>query len=163
VVGLPSVHPVSHSSKKNANNNNFSPFLNASVFLLMSWFYNGSSVKSFADIDKLIHNVIRHEDFKASDLNATFSTACEAEWMDKDQITKPSVNSNENLPFRPEDGWNIGSMSIPVPCDGVYFTSEADAPRFIIDNIWYQQPLEVIKMAFTEPNTEKYHIIPLKE
>jgi hypothetical protein len=148
---------------ENATDNYFSPFLNASVFLLMSWFYNGSSIKSFADIDKLIHDVIRHEDFKASDFNASFSTAREAERMDKDRIEKPSVNRSENLPFRPEDGWKIGSVSIPVPCDGVRFTSEADAPHFVIDKIWYRRPLEVIKMAFTEPAAEKFHIIPFKE
>jgi hypothetical protein len=122
----------------------------------MSWFYNGSSVKSFADIDKLIHNVIRHEDFKASDFSATFSTAREAERMDKERVTNPSNNSSSNLPFRPEDGWNIGSVSIPVPCDGVRFRSKAEAPCFIIDKIWYRRPLEVIKMAFTEPATENF-------
>ena len=58
---------------------NFAPFLNCSTFLLMSWYYNGSSTKSYADVDKLIHNVIRHEEFKASDFGATFSTAHEAE------------------------------------------------------------------------------------
>ena len=103
----------------------------------MSWFYNGSSVKSFADIDKLIHDVIRHEDFKASDFSATFSTAHKAEWMDKQQSTKCStkVDNDNTLPLRPEDGWIMGSVSIPVPCDGVCFRSEADAPRFIIDKV----------------------------
>ena len=72
---------------ENATDNYFSPFLNASTFLLMSWFYNGSSLKSFSDIDKLIHDVIRHEDFKPSDFSSTFSTAREAERMDKEQST----------------------------------------------------------------------------
>ena len=73
----------------------------------MSWFYDGSSIKSFADIDKLIHNVIRHEDFKTSDFGPTFSTAREAERMDKERATKPPVKSNDSseaLPFRHEDG-----------------------------------------------------------
>lgn len=131
----------------------------------MSWFYDGSSIKSFADIDKLIHNVIRHENFKASDFGPTFSTAREAERMDKERATRPSSNSSssDNLPFRPEDGWIIGSVSIPIPCDGVYFGSEADAPRFVINNVWYRRPLEVIKMAFTEPAAEKFHTIPFTE
>ena len=150
---------------ENATDNYFSPFLNASVFLLMSWFYNGSSLKSFADIDKLIHDVIRHEDFKASNFSSTFSTACEAERMDKDQTAKPSVkfNSSENLPFRPDYGWIIGSVSIPLPCDGVCFSSEADAPRFIINQVWYRWPLEVLKMAFSEPAAENFHTIPFME
>lgn len=152
---------------ENATDNYFSPFLNASIFLLMSWFYNRSSVKSFADIDKLIQDVIRHEDFKASDFGATFSTAREAERMDKEKerATKSSVksHSSENLPFRPEDGWIIGSVSIPVPCNGVRFRSEADAPRFVIDKVWYRHPLEVIKMAFSEPAAKFFYMIPFKE
>ena len=43
---------------KNATNNYFAPFLNASIFLLMAWYYNGSSIKSFADINKLVCDVI---------------------------------------------------------------------------------------------------------
>jgi len=133
--------------------------------LLMSWYYNGSSTKSYADVDKLIHDVIRHEDFKASDFGATFSTAREAEWMDKNQSSKSSANSDnpEPLPFKAEDGWIKGSVSIPVPCDGVKFKSEEDAPRFVVDGIWYRRPLEVIKRAFSEPAAEKFHFTPFRE
>jgi len=149
--------------------NYFAPFFNPSTFLLMSWYYNGSSVKSYADVDKLIHNVIRHEDFNASDFGPTFSTAREAERMDKNQQStsknQPSTSSanSESLPFRPEDGWIKGSISIPVPCDGCKFRSEADAPRFVVDGIWYRRPLEVLKRAFSEPAAEKFHTTPFKE
>ena len=91
----------------------YAPFLNPSAFLLMSWYYNGSSTKSYADVNKLIHNVICHEDFKASDFGATFLTAHEAKWMDNNQASKSSANSDnsEPLPFKPEDGWIKGSVS----------------------------------------------------
>lgn len=152
-------------SMEKAASNYFAPFFNPSTFLLMSWYYNGSSIKSYADVDKLIHNVIRHEDFKASDFGPTFSTAREAERMDKNQPSTsftPSDNS-ESLPFRPEDGWIKGSVSIPVPCDGCKFRSEEDAPRFVVDGIWYRRPLEVLKKAFSEPAAEKFHTTPFKE
>ena len=146
----------------------FAPFLNASTFLLMSWYYNGSSIKSFADVDKLIHEVIRHDDFKASDFGPTFSTAHEAERMDKDRASTSSKVNTKNykessLPFRHEDGWIKGSVSIALPCDGVKFNSKEEAPQFIVDGIWYRRPLEVIKTAFTEPAAEKFHTIPFKE
>ena len=143
----------------------YAPFLNPSAFLLMSWYYNGSSTKSYADVNKLIHNVIRHEDFKASDFGVTFSTAHEAKRMDNNQASKSSANSDnsETLPFKPEDGWIKDSVSILVPCDGVKFKSEKDAPQFVVDRIWYQQPLEVIKRAFSEPAAEKFHITPFRE
>jgi hypothetical protein len=91
---------------ENASNNYFAPFLNASIFLLMSWYYNGSSTKSFADVDKLIHEVIRHQDFEASDFGTTFSTAREADRMDKEQASKLSAKSDNSdaLPFKPGDG-----------------------------------------------------------
>jgi hypothetical protein len=140
---------------ENVSDNYFAPFLNASTFLLMSWYYNGSSIKSFADIDKLVHEVIRHDDFQASDFGANFSTAREAKRMNSE--------NSEALPFGPEDGWMRGSVSIAVPCDGVRFNSEEEAPQFVVEGIWYRRPLEVIKMAFTEPAAEKFHITPFKE
>ena len=150
---------------ENATNNYFAPFLNASIFLLMSWYYNGSSIKSYADIDKLIHNVVQHEDFRAADFGETFSTARKAEWMDKHQASKSSASpdNSEDLLFKPEDGWISGCVSVPSPCDGVWFNLEEDAPWFIINQIWYHRPLEVIKKAFTEPAAKNFHLIPFKE
>jgi hypothetical protein len=85
--------------------------------------------------------------------------------MDKNQAstlsTKPQ--KSDSVPFRTEDGWIKGSISIPVPCDGYRFASEQDAPQFVVDRIWYRQPLEVIKKAFTEPAAEKFHTTPFKE
>ena len=152
-------------SVEKAAPNYFAPFFNLSMFLLMSWYYNGSSIKSYTDVDKLIHNVIWHEDFQASDFGPTFSTARKAEWMDKNQPSMLSAKSNnsESLPFRPEDGWIEGSVSIPVPCNGCKFCLEEDAPWFVVDRIWYQWPLEVLKRAFSEPAAEKFHTTPFKE
>jgi hypothetical protein len=143
----------------------FSPFLNPSTFLLMSWYYNGSSIKSYADVDKLVHNVIRHDDFKASDFGPTFSTAREADRMDKNLASSSSRKpyNSETIPLRTEDGWIKGSVSIAVPCDGYRFASEQEAPRFVVDGIWYRRPLEVIKRAFTEPAAEKFHTTPFRE
>ncbi|KAF8814889.1 hypothetical protein BYT27DRAFT_7081760, partial [Phlegmacium glaucopus] len=137
--GLSSLRAVETTSVEGPVEHYYAPFLNPSAFLLMSWYYNGSSTKSYADVDKLIHNVIRHEDFKASDFGATFSTAREAKRMDDNHTSKSSAKSDNSdpLPFKPEDGWINGSVSIPVPCDGVKFKSEEDAPRFVVDGIWF--------------------------
>ena len=81
----------------------FAPFFNPSTFLLMSWYCNGSSIKSYADVDKLIHNVIRHEDLQASDFEPTFSTARQAQRMDKNQPSTSSTQFDnfESLPSKP--------------------------------------------------------------
>lgn len=132
----------------------------------MAWLYNGSSTKSFADVDKLMHNVIQNKDFKASDFDKTFSTACEAERMNKHKEKGSSStpkNSDNALPFSPKDGWIKGSISISVPCDGFRYKSEDDAPQFIVQGIWYWQPLKVLKMAFLEPAALKFISMPYKE
>jgi hypothetical protein len=36
----------------------FMPFLNVSVFRLMTWFYGGSNLKSLGELDRLVHDVI---------------------------------------------------------------------------------------------------------
>ena len=46
------------SSLQNAQNQYFAPFLNASVFHLMSWFYSGSNLKSLGELDRLVLDVI---------------------------------------------------------------------------------------------------------
>ena len=57
---LPFVHTVQE--------NYFKPFMNATVWQLMSWFYKGSTQKSFNDLNTLIHNFILADDFDREDL-----------------------------------------------------------------------------------------------
>ncbi|KAF9642445.1 hypothetical protein BDM02DRAFT_3193230 [Thelephora ganbajun] len=40
-------------------------FLNATITLLIQWFYSGTSTKSLADVQHLIDDVIMHKDFQA--------------------------------------------------------------------------------------------------
>ena len=106
--------------------NYFAPFSNASTFLLTSWFYNSKGTISFNEVDKLVQEVIRHEDFNAANFGPEFLISCELKQIDKDQISM-LPRSSDPLPFRLEDGWMESSISIPVPCDG-FKCLEADAP-----------------------------------
>ena len=56
--------------------NTYAPFLNATVFRLMHWSYNRSLMKSLADLDSLVHNVLCADDFDSHHLK-NFSTAHE--------------------------------------------------------------------------------------
>ena len=60
MFGLDLVHQV--------HENVFTPFLNATVFCLMAWFYSGSSMKSLTDLDRLIQEVLLQDDFSVKDL-----------------------------------------------------------------------------------------------
>lgn len=66
--GIPSVKEL---PEKPTSGFSFAPFLNMSIFLLMSWFYNGSGVKSVAQLDQLVNEVLLKEDFKLGDLKGS--------------------------------------------------------------------------------------------
>ncbi|KAH9483035.1 hypothetical protein JR316_0005135 [Psilocybe cubensis] len=128
-------------------------FKNRSTQLIMSWFYNGHGTKSYADTDKLIHQVVLDPDFDPKDFDSSFSTAQEAARLDEISTQKNSTDST----------LSEGSFSIPVPCDGFIFDSEEEAPQFVVENVMYQKPLEVIKQAFAECTSETYTTIPYRE
>lgn len=67
---------------KSAQSSAFAPFLNASVFRLMKWFYSGSVVKSASELDKLVNNVLLADDFDRDDLRG-FSAAREFNRVDE--------------------------------------------------------------------------------
>ena len=69
------------SSLENLETNYFAPFLNASVFHLMKWFYSGSNLKSLGELDCLINEVILADDFDKKDFSG-FQAAHESEHLD---------------------------------------------------------------------------------
>ncbi|KAL0566116.1 hypothetical protein V5O48_015902, partial [Marasmius crinis-equi] len=44
------------------------PFSNMSKWLLMNWFYTCEDIKSESELDRLVHEVVLHPEFKVSDL-----------------------------------------------------------------------------------------------
>jgi len=131
----------------------FVPFLNATVFRLMDWFYSTSNAKSSAALDQLVHNVILAEDFNREDLR-NFSTTRELDRLDK--------YSDTSAAFSAEDGWQEGSVSIRLPNAKAKHKSEADAPSFAVGGIYYRRLIEVIKAAYRGSSARKYHWIPHK-
>lgn len=57
------------SSLENLETKCFAPFLNASVFHLLKWFYSGSDLKSLGELDHLVNEVILAEDFDKKDFS----------------------------------------------------------------------------------------------
>jgi hypothetical protein len=56
------------ASTKTWKENFFVPFLNAITYRLMCWFYGGSTMKSLAELDRLVNKVILADDFDKADL-----------------------------------------------------------------------------------------------
>jgi hypothetical protein len=131
----------------------YHPFPNATTFWLLHWFYQGSPTKSKADLDSIVRNVIRAEDFDQADVK-DFSADRELARLDEYGRT--------NSPFLAEDGWREGAVKIHVPNTKSKFVSESVAPAFEISGVHYRPLLEVIKGAFQSPDAKRYHWVPFK-
>ncbi|KAF5378621.1 hypothetical protein D9757_009547 [Collybiopsis confluens] len=158
-AGFPVPPPADSSSifgsvikvSSRVKNSIIAPFLNITVWRLMSWWYN-SDTKSIADLDCLVKEVIHPSDFDPSHLEG-FST---------DKVLKDLDNYQDDTRLFPaEDGWREISVEIPVPCRGVK-QPEAKAPRYIISGIFIRKPLEVMKSTFQSSLTEKFHYTPFE-
>lgn len=137
------------------NDRYFSPFLNATTYCLMSWFYNSSSTKSLADLDQLVNDVVLAKDFNWDDLR-DFNASYEGRRMDKAQA------SSESPQLSAADGWHEASLEIPIPCEKVKFPSEVDAPKFTVQGLYYRKFTEVIKSAYEEVSAKSFHTQPFK-
>ncbi|KAJ3764828.1 hypothetical protein FB446DRAFT_656093, partial [Lentinula raphanica] len=132
--------------------NVFAPFLNATVFRLMEWFYNENQTKSIADLNNLVNNVLLPDDFQQEHLRG-FSA--QKVLKDMDDFGGPKEF------LQPDDGWIESSVRIPVPCSGVK-QLEKDAPTYELKGIFYRKPLEVVKSVFQSPESKKFHYTPFR-
>ncbi|KAJ7909874.1 hypothetical protein B0H13DRAFT_1877279 [Mycena leptocephala] len=111
----------------------FFPFLNSTVARLMTWFHLGSNLKSNAELDSLVNNVILHQDFDPKHLEG-FSAARENKRLDD------AVNT---LPGQPPDGWKTASVKLKVPAPKIC-VPEAQAAEFEVSGIIYRPLLDVM-------------------
>ena len=63
-------------------------------------------------------------------------------------------------PFAAEDGWSKGSVTLQVPNAKFKYSSESEAPEFVVLGLYYRSLLEVLKSACLSPGAQKYHWIP---
>ena len=131
--------------------NYFSPFLNATIWRLMSWFYNSATQKSLDDLNHLVHDVILADDFNSNDLHQ-FNARRETKRLDD----TPSDTS-----LATSDGWHTTSISIRLPCDRVKQVEDT-APEFHVEGLYYRKITEVVKCAFEEPAARMFHHAPYK-
>lgn len=154
VPAQPSKRPMSifGSISQTINKNIIAPFLNKTAFYLMQWFYNGTTTKSLADLDRL-RDAILEPDFSREDLR-NFSASREAQRLDQ---------HTEDPNFSAADGWQKASVQIPLPPPSKKkgkWPGEQKAPVLEVANVYYRRPLEVIKAAFTDAVVLTYHLAP---
>ena len=130
----------------------FAPFLNATVWRLMEWFYS-STQKSIGDLDHLVHDVILADNFDREDL-CDFSAQRETRRLDE----APRDPSSSRFT---SDRWHTTSIPIRLPCERVK-QSEENAPVFQVEGLHYRKITEVIRSAFEEPAAQTFHTTPYK-
>jgi hypothetical protein len=145
------------SSATSVKDNFFVPFLNSTIFRLMCWFYSGSNMKSLAELDRLVNDVILAEDFDQAHLTG-FRAVKEVDRLDNYQGDPADIRSS----FLGKDGWIETSVKIRLPADGVQHASETSAPEFEVPGLFYRRLLEVIKSAFREASADRFHLTPFK-
>jgi hypothetical protein len=110
-----------------SSSNPFAPYLNATVYRLMSWFYQ-TGVKSLSDMDSLVHDMLRAPDFDAMDLE-DFSASHEVKHLDDDPIHPSSEGWQVLSKFdfqRPMHDLNKRTMPLKLrfqeSCIGICFS-----------------------------------------
>ena len=146
-------------SATNAVTTFFAPFRNASIYRLITWFYNSSNTKSISELNSLVRDVILAPDFKPDDF-VGFSAIKEHALMDSYRESA-STSSDQPSPFEFDDTWIKGKVEISVPCEGFAFESEATAPKFTVE-VHYRKIIEVVKSALSESKVEKFHMFPFR-
>ncbi|KAH9480133.1 hypothetical protein JR316_0006730 [Psilocybe cubensis] len=142
------------SVDKMSISNQFAPFLNATVFRLMHWFYGASNLKSVAELDCLVHEVLLAEDFCVEHLK-DFSAKWEFSRMDE-----ATSALNSGLAFKHEDGWIKSTVQIPLPCEQAKHLSEDAAPVLEVPNVYHCSLIATIKAALQDESAELWHFTP---
>lgn len=137
--------------------NPFLPFLNATIFRLMNWFYSGSQMKSAAELDRLVKEVLLADDFDINNLKK-FSATREMERMDN------YVEGSVDDLFKVEDGWHDSTVKIKVPAEDNQHDpgGEGLAPEFSIPGLRHRSFLETIKAGLRDESFRLLHLTPFR-
>jgi hypothetical protein len=126
------------------SSNPFAPYLNATVYRLMNWFYQTGS-KTLNDLNSLVHDVILAPDFDSEHLQG-FSAGSEAKRLDDNPLCPSS------------DGWQESSVKIRLPRTYAKYVSEDDAPEVEIPGVIHRDLLQSIISAFKDESFHAFHL-----
>jgi hypothetical protein len=115
----------------------------------MTWFHLGSNLKSIAELDSLVEDVLLKPDYDPVHLE-NFSAARENQRLDE------TVD-----PQSAPDGWTKASVKIKLPGPKVC-VPEQDAPEFEVEGLLYRPLLDVMVEAFQSPSFQQFHTTPFE-
>lgn len=128
------------------------PFENMSTFLLMSWYYSGSSQKTEQEVTRLVKDVIGSPEFKLEDLT-NFNVHRENMRLDNSRIT-----GTTETPFL-NDGWREISAEIKVPLP----KANVSSPKLSVPGLYYRPIIEAVKAAWVDGLSSQFHLVPFKK
>lgn len=105
-----------------ADISSYADFSNPSMILLLYWKYSGSNIKYDAELDRLVHGVIRAPEFDPSHFSKYTSMTREERRLDDYCEAVHKVKH--------QDGWKNSSVRIKLPMEGVRSRSESEVPVF---------------------------------
>ncbi|KAL0062416.1 hypothetical protein AAF712_010695 [Marasmius tenuissimus] len=140
---------------------NLGSFPNISVFRLMNWSSEEKDITA-GSLNRLTRNVLSQPDFDPRHFD-DFDTHCENKKLDKLIAAAKSSDSSKLkaiklLLFEGNDIWRKGTISIPMLCSGWKFDSEDKAPQLVILDVWYCQPLDIIRPVVKDEEFLKFHV-----
>ncbi|KAG6809456.1 hypothetical protein H0H92_016160 [Tricholoma furcatifolium] len=157
----PTAHKIAENSMSSARL--FYPFLNISVFRLMSWFYSSKKL-TLAALDRLVYSVILAPGFKQERFD-DFSAIKENKRLDDNHTSEndhlPSQSSS--LPsWLSRDKWRKGSVEIPLPFKGERYRSEEDAAKLEVQ-FYHRDLVEAFTSGVQDFAAKKFHWRGFKE
>ncbi|KAF8212297.1 hypothetical protein K438DRAFT_1560277, partial [Mycena galopus ATCC 62051] len=146
---------VPDKSPRFPTSNPWFPFLNPTIARLMAWTHLGSTTKSVAEVDSLVHDVLLKDDFNTDDLT-NFSAARENKRLDDSLAAAPDGDTPAA-----GDKWLRGSVKIKVPAPKVC-VPEDNAFEFEVEGLVYRPLLDTLTEAFQGPAFKEFHTTPFE-
>jgi hypothetical protein len=123
-----------------------SVYTNKSAGLLVDWQNTGSSAKSNNEINRLVHEVILHPDFRLDEVQ-TFSAGRENEKADMAEAKSPVLQAFQHA-----------DIHINIPSG-----NKDTTPRlFTIPGLYFRKLTTLIKESFESPLSSMFHFTPFK-
>ena len=130
------------------------PWMNMSLWRLMTWMMTGSTQKSGAEVTCLVHEVIRSLDFD-HDHFVKFNAHTQMKQFDKSE--NAPGNSNDCLR---QDSWKEVTVDVSVPTQER--NPNGNRQPFSIPGLFHCPITAVVLAAFAEKAAKWFHLTPFK-
>ena len=109
-------------------------------------------MKSDAEIDRLVHEVLDDEKFSKDELKG-FRAARAKQRLDE-------FSQSPGDEFSSRDGWRSSSVTLALPKSGVAYESRKDIPKYVVRGIWTRSIVDVVVSACRDKSARDFFWFP---